>query len=95
MCNQQPSPIVRYGRFRELTATTLWQGKGKFQPLGNFQSVTAQVTVPIQDRLSPALLCVLPFSLKGGIYNEKFLELTSTIITLPCLPQISRTENTK
>ena len=69
MCNQQPIPIVRYGRFRELMATTLWQGKGKFHLWGNSQSGNTNHNSNI-GQTSPALLCVLPFSLEGGIDNE-------------------------
>ena len=90
MCNQQPSPIVRYGRYRELTATTLWQGKGKFQSSGNSRSGSTNHNSNI-GQTSPALLCVLSFSLEGGIDNEKFnknIHIILFIITMVFLIQI-------
>lgn len=66
MHNQQPNPVGRHGRFRELTATTLWQGKGKFQPMGNSHSVTAQVTVPKINKGQNISCPIVCFALAKG-----------------------------
>ena len=50
--------------------------------MGNTHSVTTQVTFPNIGQTSPALLCVLPFSLEGGIDNE------NNLLCIGCIIQI-------
>ena len=71
-------------------ATALWQGKGKFHLWGNSQSGNTNHNSNIGQTI-PCLLCVLPFSLEGGIDNEKFnknIHIILFIITMVFLIQI-------